>query len=347
MTILVVGAGATGGYFGARLAQAGRDVTFLVRPHRAGQLRERGLRIIGPGAGAEAGQVVRPNLVMAGELTEPADVVLLSVKATALEAAIADFARAVGPRTAVVPFLNGMAHLALLSNRFGESAVLGGVVVIAVQLNDEGDVVQLSPPVSMTIGAQDGTRTAQVQHAYGQLSGAGFDASVSDEVIARMWQKWVFIATIGAMTSLMRGTVGDIVAVPGGRDLGPAILAEATAVASAAGPSNSGQSPPRRPPRRATRCPMTRSPTLRGRSPRPGPRSTRRCRATWPRAARPRSRRSWPTWPGAAPSTGSRPRCSTWPRCNCASTTTACTAPAERSPAGRQGRGCGGFALVI
>ena len=234
MTILVVGAGATGGYFGARLAQAGRDVTFLVRPHRAGQLRERGLRIVGPGA-AGAGQVVRPNLVMAGELTEPADVVLLSVKATALEAAITDFAPAVGPRTAVVPFLNGMAHLAVLGKRFGESAVLGGVVLIAVQLSDEGDVVQLSPPASMTIGAQDGTRTAQVREAYGELSGAGFDASISDEIIARMWQKWVFIATIGALTSLMRGTVGDIVAVPGGRDLGPAILAEATAVASAAG----------------------------------------------------------------------------------------------------------------
>jgi 2-dehydropantoate 2-reductase len=265
MTILVVGAGATGGYFGARLAQAGRDVAFLVRPHRAGQLRERGLRIVGPGAGAEAGQVVRPNLVMAGELTEPADVVLLSVKATALEAAIADFAPAVGPRTAVVPFLNGMAHLAVLGKRFGESAVLGGVVLIAVQLSDEGDVVQLSPPASMTIGAQDGTRTAQVLEAYGQLSGAGFDASISDEIIARMWQKWVFLATIGALTS-----------------------------------------------------------------------------------ARPRSSRSWPTWPAAAPAMGSRPRCSTWPRCSCASTTTASvrradlgsrrSAPPAKCTAGRRAR---------
>ena len=235
MTILVVGAGATGGYFGARLAQAGRDVTFLVRPRRAGQLRERGLRIVGPGAGADARQEVRPNLVMAGELTAPADIVLLSVKATALDQAIADFAPAVGPRTTVVPFLNGMAHLAVLSKRFGESAVLGGVVVIATQLNDEGDIVQLSPPVSLTIGAQDGTRTTRLQAVYDQLSGAGFDASISDEIIARMWQKWVFIATIGAMTCLMRGTVGDIVAVPGGRDLGPAILAEASAVSAAAG----------------------------------------------------------------------------------------------------------------
>jgi 2-dehydropantoate 2-reductase len=235
MAVLVVGAGATGGYFGARLAQAGRDVTFLVRPRRAQQLRERGLRIVGPGVHADAKQVIQPKLIMAGQLTEPADVVLLSVKATALDGAIADFAPAVGPRTLVVPFLNGMAHLAVLNKRFGESAVLGGVVLIATQLNNEGDIVQLSPPASLTIGTQDGTRTTGLQAAYDQLSGAGFDASVSDEIIARMWQKWVFVSTVGALTCLMRGTVGEIVAVPGGRDLGPAILAEASAVAAAAG----------------------------------------------------------------------------------------------------------------
>jgi 2-dehydropantoate 2-reductase len=235
MTILVVGAGATGGYFGARLAQAGRDVTFLVRPHRAGQLRERGLRIVGPGAGAGAGQALRPNLVMAGELTGPADVVIVSVKATALEAAIADFAPAVGPRTAVVPFLNGMLHLPVLSKRFGEPAVLGGVVEVATQLNDDGDIVQLAPLATLITGTQDGTRSTLLQAAFDQLSGAGFDASISDEIIGRMWQKWVLVATVGALTSLMRGTVGEIVAVPGGRDLGPAILAEATAVAAAAG----------------------------------------------------------------------------------------------------------------
>jgi 2-dehydropantoate 2-reductase len=71
--------------------------------------------------------------------------------------------------------------------------------------------------------------------AFSQLSGAGFDASISDEIIARMWQKWVFVETIGALTCLMRGTVGEIVAVPGGPDLGPAMLAEASAVAAAAG----------------------------------------------------------------------------------------------------------------
>jgi 2-dehydropantoate 2-reductase len=234
MTILVIGAGATGGYFGARLALAGRDVEFLVRPHRAEQLRERGLRITWPHAGSGM-EVARPHLLLAGELTRPADIVLLAVKATALDQAVADLAPAVGPQTLIVPFLNGMAHLDTLNERFGGTAVLGGVAVISATANDDGDIVVLAPGASLTIGSQDGTRNARLQAAYDQLSGAGFDASISDEIILQMWQKWVFIATVGALTCLMRGTVGDIVAVPGGRDLGPAILAEATSVSAAAG----------------------------------------------------------------------------------------------------------------
>jgi 2-dehydropantoate 2-reductase len=234
MTILVTGAGATGGYFGARLALAGRDVEFLVRPRRADQLHQRGLRITWPDAGSEM-EVARPRLLLAGALTRPADIVLLSVKAPALDQAVADFAPAVGPQTLIIPFLNGMAHLDMLNERFGDSAVLGGVVVIIATANDDGDIVVLAPGASLTIGSQDGTRSTRLQAAYDQLSGAGFDVSISDEIIARMWQKWVFIATVGALTCLMRGTVGDIVAVPGGRELGPAILAEAASVSAAAG----------------------------------------------------------------------------------------------------------------
>ena len=217
MTILVVGAGATGGYFGARLADAGRDVTFLVRGHRAAQLRERGLRIVGPGAA----EPVTPQLVTADQLTGAADIVLVSVKATAVEAAITDFAPAVGPQTLVIPFLNGLGHLATLSKRFGEHAVLGGVVKVATQLTDDGDICQLAPGASLEIGAQDGSCSVPLQAAFDQLSGAGFEVSISDEIVAAMWHKWVFIAAIGALTCLMRGTVGDIVAVPGGRELRP------------------------------------------------------------------------------------------------------------------------------
>jgi len=231
MRILVVGAGATGGYFGARLAEAGRDVTFLVRPKRAELLRERGLRIIGLGRET----VLTPNLVTAPELTGHYDIVLLSVKATTLPQAIDDTAAAVGPRTAVIPFLNGLAHMDALNKAYGSDVVLGGVVRVITTVNDEGDIRQLAPLADMTIGEQDGGTSGRVELLETVLSGAGFDFAVSPGIRTAMWHKWVFISTLGALNTLVRGTVGEAVAVPGGDRLGPSLAAEAAAVAEAAG----------------------------------------------------------------------------------------------------------------
>ncbi|MDJ0344738.1 2-dehydropantoate 2-reductase [Streptomyces sp. H10-C2] len=231
MKILVVGAGATGGFFGALLAQAGRDVTFLVRPRRAATLRERGLRITGLGGQ----EVIAPQLVTATELSSPYDLVLLSVKSTALKQAIADVAPAIGPQTAIVPLLNGMAHLGELNARFGTRPVLGGVAKVVTTLNSDGDIVRLAPLAHLTIGEQDGRPSSRVDEIHALFVDAGIDADVSTDVVAAMWHKWVFITTLGALTCLMRGTVGDVNAVPGGSALGPAILAEAAAVSAAAG----------------------------------------------------------------------------------------------------------------
>jgi 2-dehydropantoate 2-reductase len=230
-SILVVGAGATGGYFGARLAQAGRPVTFLVREHRAAVLRERGLRITGPGGT----DVIEPRLVTAGHLSRAADVILVTVKAAGLDAVIDEIRPAVGPETAIVPVLNGMRHLGLLNGAFGDSRVLGGVALLATQLDGNGDIRQLNDSVSLTIGAQDGQRTPAVQRAARLLSGAGFPVGVSDAIVAEMWQKWAFIAAAGAVTCLLRGAVGQIVAQDGGDQVVHAIVDEVYAVAHAAG----------------------------------------------------------------------------------------------------------------
>lgn len=245
MTILVVGAGATGGYFGQRLALAGRDVTFLVRPRRAQQLRERGLRVVGLGREER----IEPKLVTAAELghtgsDHPYDVVLLTVKAAALRQAIDDVAPVVGPHTRIVPFLNGMAHVDELTRRFGGRTVLGGVVMVMTQLDADGDIVQLGPLQSLEIGALPGGAVAaglpaepdkRVAEVAAELSDAGFGLSVSTDILGAMWAKWVMIATLGALTCLMRAPVGDIAAAPEGKRLAPAILAEAASVAEAAG----------------------------------------------------------------------------------------------------------------
>ena len=229
--ILVVGAGATGGFFGARLAQHGRDVTFLVREARAAALRQHGLRVTGLGRD----DVIRPQVVTAAALDARYDLILLAVKATALGPAISDLAPAVGDRAAIVPFLNGMGHLVPLNERFGPDRVLGGVVKVATELAADGTIRQLAPSASMAIGEQDEPRTARAGRLAGLLSGAGFDVSVSADIIAAMWHKWVFIAAIGALTGLLRGSVGEIVAQPGGAAAGRAVLAEAAAVSAAAG----------------------------------------------------------------------------------------------------------------
>lgn len=228
MRILVVGAGATGGYFGARLAMAGRDVTFLVRKGRADVLAERGLRLTGIDD-----VVLTPNLVTAPDIDSTYDLILLSVKATALAQALDDIAPAVGPDTTIVPFLNGMAHLDLLNTRFEH--VLGGVVVVMTTVNGDGDIVRLAPVASITVGEPDGTGSARLDDVANTLRGADFDVAVSAGIVAEMWAKWVFITTVGGVTCLMRGSVGDVVAVPGGAQLGPGFADEGAAVAAAAG----------------------------------------------------------------------------------------------------------------
>src|SRR5580698_9899927 len=104
MRILIVGAGAVGGYFGARLAAADRDVTFLVRAGRAEQLRRTGLVVESPHGDLS----IRPKLLLTSEIIKPFDLVVLSTKAYSLDAAIQDFAPAVGPETMILPLLNGL-----------------------------------------------------------------------------------------------------------------------------------------------------------------------------------------------------------------------------------------------
>src|SRR6476619_7075840 len=142
MRTLIVGAGATGGYFGGRLLEAGRDVTFLVRPRRAAQLAERGLVITSPVGDV---RLPTPPTVQADALREPFDVVLLSCKAYDLDDAIASFAPAVGPETVILPLLNGMRHVDTLETRFGADAVLGGLCMISSTLDDDGTIRHLSP----------------------------------------------------------------------------------------------------------------------------------------------------------------------------------------------------------
>ena len=232
MKILVVGAGATGGYFGGRLLQAGRDVTFLVRAKRAAELAASGLKIRSPFGDAT---LDRPPTVTAGKLDRTFDLVLLSCKAYDLDNAIDDFAPAVGPETLVLPLLNGMRHIDVLDARFGRARVPGGLCAIAATLDEQRNILHLNELHSLTFGGRDASQADRIRELSGTLSGAGFNARASDNIVHDMWEKWIFLATLASATCLMRASVGQILVAPGGRDLVTGLFDECAAIASAAG----------------------------------------------------------------------------------------------------------------
>ena len=237
MRILVVGAGAIGGYFGGRLLQAGRDVTFLVRPKRAAELARDGLVIKSPNGDVT---LKNPPAVQADKLAEKFDVVLLSCKAFDFDDAIKSFAPAVGAQTAIIPLLNGMLHLDVLDKKFGRERVLGGLCAIAVTLNDKREVVQLQPMQSLNFGERDGKMSDRVRAIAEVFAGGNFGSVASERIIQEMWEKWVFLASLAASTSLMRPSVGNILAAPGGKDFMLGMLDECSAVATAEGHAPSG-----------------------------------------------------------------------------------------------------------
>jgi 2-dehydropantoate 2-reductase len=231
MRILVIGAGAVGGYFGGRLADAGRDVTFLVRGRQSEAIRQDGLRIVSPHGNA----TFDPKLIAANEITGSYDLILLCVKAYSLAVAMNDFAAAVAPNTIILPLLNGMRHIELLAGRFGEDSVIGGVCLISAEIDTQGRIVQLTDIHRLVYGERPGNHSARISALNESMQGAMFDARTSENILQEMWEKWVLLASLGAATCLMRGNIGEIEAIPGGAHLSRAILRECSAISTACG----------------------------------------------------------------------------------------------------------------
>ena len=172
MKILVVGAGAIGGYFGARLAAAGRDVTFLVRERRAEQLRRGGLAVTSTLGNVD---LPTPTLVSAKDLEPIYGLIIVSSKSYDLDSAIGDFANAMGPNSRVLPLLNGMRHLDVLDARFGATRVLGGLARISSTLDADGRIHQLGPFNALAFGSRDASETP-IDDVAEVLRAPGFDA---------------------------------------------------------------------------------------------------------------------------------------------------------------------------
>jgi 2-dehydropantoate 2-reductase len=228
MRVLVVGAGAVGGYFGGRLLQAGRHVTFLVRPRRAEQIAKNGFAIR---VAAEPADDLAVRAIVSEQIEASYDLVLVGCKAYDLEGAMDGFAPAVGPDTTILPLLNGLRHLDLLSERFGASRLLGGQCIITVTLDERGHVVLLGRTPTLTFGELNGAPSKRIDAIVTTMQDAGFTVRASNTVLLEMWEKWVLLATLAGMTCLMRGTVGDIAAA-GAAGLMEALLNECRHIAA-------------------------------------------------------------------------------------------------------------------
>lgn len=231
MKILVLGAGALGGYYGARLLEAGADVTFLVRPPRAARLKEQGL-VVRSAMGDFSKSI---KTILAEQILQPYDAILLTCKAYDLEAATESIAPAVGDDTFIVPLLNGLAAYDALDQRFGAKRVLGGISYIATSLTKSGEIAHLSPFDKLVVGARESTQVDKVEAFHELASKSKGIRLLSDQIEQELWEKWVMICAGAAVTCLMRSAIGDIIKTDAGEEIIKSILDECVAVARESG----------------------------------------------------------------------------------------------------------------
>jgi 2-dehydropantoate 2-reductase len=232
MRILMLGAGAVGGYFGGRMAEAGSDVTFLVREGRAAQLRN-GLKIESP-----RGDSTIPVKTLSEENVDGSfDVIMLSCKAYGLTAAMEAIAPHVGDGTFILPLLNGYAHIERLEERFPASVVLGGTAGIVATLTGDGTVRQMNPNQLIVFGSRhsisDSDKTLET--LVSEMKRADINATLSTNIDQAMWEKWTFLATLAASTCLMRASVGEILATDHGEGVISGLFDECNSTAEADG----------------------------------------------------------------------------------------------------------------
>ncbi len=234
MRTLILGAGGIGGYFGARIAAAGGDVTFLVRPARARLLAENGLVVRSPtGDLTLAAKTATDGAAAAAE--GAFDLIMLACKAYDLDSAMDAIAPAVGPDTLILPLLNGLRHLDSLDARFGRDRVLGGLAHIGVTLTEAGEILHLNSLQRLTLGARTPGQAARAEAIHAAFAGGGFKLLLSGEIEQEMWEKFVFICSYAGITCLMRADIGAIAATNDGSHIALELLAECVATATAHG----------------------------------------------------------------------------------------------------------------
>ncbi len=230
MRILILGAGGVGGYFGGRLIENGADVTFLVRERRAIVMAEHGLRIESP-----LGDFTGPVKTVTDASAVEVDVIVVSCKSYDLDSAIKAAAPAVRPGVAVLPLLNGIAHMDRLRAAFPQAELWGGVAQIAATLTPEGVIRHLGEMNAIMAGAPGGASDDKPKRFAALFDGTPVNASARSDITQDLWDKLVFLATLSAATCMMRASVGVILATRTGGAVLQRLLDECASIAVAEG----------------------------------------------------------------------------------------------------------------
>ena len=231
MRILILGAGGIGGYYGARIAAAGGDVSFLVRAPRAAQIRSNGLRV----QSTLGDLLLAPPVLTREEIDTPFDFIFISCKSYDLASAIEAIAPAVGEASLIVPLLNGVRHIDQLDARFGSERVLGGVAFISVALQPDGEIRHLNSMHRLFIGARFPEQAERLAPLATLLASANFEFVCSETIEQAMWDKFAFLTALASATCLFRASVGQILQTSAGEDFTNDLLDECAAVADACG----------------------------------------------------------------------------------------------------------------
>jgi len=207
MRIAVIGAGGVGGSFGAALAKAGADVTFVARGAHLAAMRTRGLSVLGPRGDIRLASVQATD-DPAG--IGPVDVVVFCVKLWDVESAGAAIRPLVGPGTAVIPLQNGIDASDRLIPILGKEAVMGGVAQISATIVEPGVIRQTGTFMRLVFGELDGRPSERGAAFHAACQSAGFDSANSNDIITALWEKFVLLATNSSVVALTRLPFGKL-----------------------------------------------------------------------------------------------------------------------------------------
>jgi 2-dehydropantoate 2-reductase len=232
MRIAIIGAGGVGGYFGARLQQAGADVHFVARGAHLAAMRREGLKVESP-----LGDIHLPNVDVAEQPADigQADMVWLSVKLWDMDAAVRSMRPLIGPETGIISFQNGVQKDDILRAAFGDTAVMGGVAYVATNIDRPGVIRHTGTMQRLIFGEYDGRRSRRAETLLDFCLRGGINAELSDDVRKAIWEKFVFLVGLSGSTTTMRETIGPIRSNPRSRRFLSDLMRETVAVGRALG----------------------------------------------------------------------------------------------------------------